>query len=233
MQLQVLDDKDRLRLLSPHKKVEQWIENTRKATMPHFDEVHEVLFRAKDRFQKQREMATASKPGPQSKIIGGKSDDPNLVQDTTDRKTRRRKWSPPEDVVLINAWLNTSKDRKVVVYDEQKAHAFWKRIGAYVSNSASLANLPKREWNNCKQRWRKINNHVCKFVGCYDQALNQRSSGQSEDDVFQVAYQLYYNNYMSNFKLEHAWRELRHNQNGVVHTPLKILRGVEAQREQS
>jgi len=63
-----LDDKDRLRLLSPHKNVEQWIENTRKATMPHFDEVHEVLFRAKDRCQKQREMATASKPGPQSKM---------------------------------------------------------------------------------------------------------------------------------------------------------------------
>jgi len=216
MQLQVLDDKDRLRLLSPHKKVEQWIESTRKATMPHSDEVHEVLFRAKDRFQKQREMATASKPGPQSKIIqfssiGGTSDGPNLVQDTTDRKARRRKWSPPDDVILISAWLNTSKDRKVVVYDEQQAHTFWKRIGAHVSNSASLANLPKREWNHCRQRWRKINDYVCKFVGCYDQALNQRASGQSEDDVFQVAYQLYYNNYMSNFKLEHAWRELRHN----------------------
>ncbi|EOA15592.1 hypothetical protein CARUB_v10005614mg [Capsella rubella] len=68
MQLQVLDDKDRLRLLSPHKKVEEWIDNTRKATMPHFDEVHEVLFRAKDRFQKQRELGAVSKPGIQSKM---------------------------------------------------------------------------------------------------------------------------------------------------------------------
>ncbi|CAH2080164.1 unnamed protein product [Thlaspi arvense] len=68
MQLQVLDEKDRLRLLSPHKKVEEWIENTRKATMPHFDVVHETLFGAKDKFQKQREMGTISKPGLQSKM---------------------------------------------------------------------------------------------------------------------------------------------------------------------
>uniref|UniRef100_A0A1J3GM68 glutathione transferase n=1 Tax=Noccaea caerulescens TaxID=107243 RepID=A0A1J3GM68_NOCCA len=68
MQLQVLDEKYRVRLLSPHKKVEEWIENTRKATMIHFDEAHEILFKAKERFQKQREMRTISKPGFQSKI---------------------------------------------------------------------------------------------------------------------------------------------------------------------
>jgi len=63
-----LDDKDRLRLLSTHKKVEQWIENTKKATMPHFDETHEILFKVKEGFQKRREMGTLSKPGLQSKI---------------------------------------------------------------------------------------------------------------------------------------------------------------------
>ncbi|KAG7604501.1 Glutathione S-transferase T2 [Arabidopsis thaliana] len=68
MQLQVLDDKDRLRLLSTHKKVEQWIENTKKATMPHFDETHEILFKVKEGFQKRREMGTLSKPGLQPKI---------------------------------------------------------------------------------------------------------------------------------------------------------------------
>ncbi|ANM69131.1 glutathione S-transferase THETA 3 [Arabidopsis thaliana] len=227
-QLQVLDDKDRLRLLSPHKNVEQWIENTRKATMPHFDEVHEVLFRAKDRCQKQREMATASKPGPQSKIIqfstiGEKSDDPNLVQNTTDRRKHRRKWSRAEDAILISAWLNTSKDP--IVDNEHKACAFWKRIGAYFNNSASLANLPKREPSHCKQRWSKLNDKVCKFVGCYDQALNQRSSGQSEDDVFQVAYQVYTNNYKSNFTLEHAWRELRHSKKWCSLYPFENSKG--------
>ncbi|VVB09482.1 unnamed protein product [Arabis nemorensis] len=68
VQLQVLEEKDRVKLLGPHKKVGEWIENTRKATMPHFDEVHEVLFKAKEKFEKQREMGTVAKPGIQSKM---------------------------------------------------------------------------------------------------------------------------------------------------------------------
>ncbi|PON62849.1 S-crystallin [Parasponia andersonii] len=54
MQLEVLDEKDRIRILGPHKQVQQWIENTRNATSPHFDEVHNVLFKAKARFEEQR-----------------------------------------------------------------------------------------------------------------------------------------------------------------------------------
>ncbi|CAL0330736.1 unnamed protein product [Lupinus luteus] len=47
MQLELLDEKDRDRILSPHKKVQQWIESTRNATKPHFDEVHNVLYKMK------------------------------------------------------------------------------------------------------------------------------------------------------------------------------------------
>ncbi|XP_010676473.2 glutathione S-transferase T1 isoform X1 [Beta vulgaris subsp. vulgaris] len=55
MQLEVLDEKDRARILNPYKKVRAWIEATKVATHPHFDDVHGVLFRAKAKFQKQRE----------------------------------------------------------------------------------------------------------------------------------------------------------------------------------
>ncbi|XWS48937.1 hypothetical protein CRYUN_Cryun13aG0120000 [Craigia yunnanensis] len=54
MQLEVLDEKDRNRILGPHKKVQQWIENTRNATQPHFDEVHKILMKAKEKLQNQR-----------------------------------------------------------------------------------------------------------------------------------------------------------------------------------
>ncbi|XP_021895285.1 glutathione S-transferase T1-like [Carica papaya] len=63
MQLEVLDEKDRARLLGPHKKVQQWVENTRNATRPHFDEVHNILFRAKERIQKQRSAEADSVSG--------------------------------------------------------------------------------------------------------------------------------------------------------------------------
>lgn len=53
-QLEVLDEKDRDRILFPYKKVLQWIEDTRTATNPHFEEVHNILYRAKKKFQQQR-----------------------------------------------------------------------------------------------------------------------------------------------------------------------------------
>ncbi|KAK4797226.1 hypothetical protein SAY86_029552 [Trapa natans] len=61
MQLEVLDEKDRDRFLGPHKKVQEWIENTRKATQPHFDEVHKILMKAKMMLQARR---TASGKAP-------------------------------------------------------------------------------------------------------------------------------------------------------------------------
>ncbi|CAL9215275.1 unnamed protein product, partial [Arabidopsis halleri] len=85
-----------------------------------------------------------------------------------DRKSRK-KWTPEEDVVLISAWLNTSKDP--IVANEQRIEAFWKRIAAYVASSPKLKGKQVREADHYKQRWGKINKNVCKFVGCYDAAL--------------------------------------------------------------
>ncbi|KAI4326969.1 hypothetical protein L6164_019478 [Bauhinia variegata] len=54
MQLEVLDEKDRSRILTPYKKVVQWIEDTRTAMNPHFAEMHNILYKAKRKFQEQR-----------------------------------------------------------------------------------------------------------------------------------------------------------------------------------
>jgi len=55
LQLEVVDEKDRNRILSPHKKVLQWIEDTKNATQPHFDEIYAVLYDVKGRFQQMRQ----------------------------------------------------------------------------------------------------------------------------------------------------------------------------------
>lgn len=56
-QLEVVDEKDRDRILSPHKKVLQWIDDTRNATKPHFDEVHAILKLVKERLQQRKAAA--------------------------------------------------------------------------------------------------------------------------------------------------------------------------------
>ncbi|XP_022552314.2 glutathione S-transferase T3-like isoform X3 [Brassica napus] len=75
-----------------------------------------------------------------------------------------------------------------------------------------VAGLQKRDSTGCKSRWGKLNEGVCKFVGCYDAATKQKSSGQSEDDVLKLAHQIFFNDYKSKFTLEHAWLELRHDE---------------------
>ncbi|KAK6935377.1 Glutathione S-transferase, N-terminal [Dillenia turbinata] len=54
MQLELLDEKEKIRILGPYKKVQQWIESTKNATMPYFEEVHAILFKVKENLQKQR-----------------------------------------------------------------------------------------------------------------------------------------------------------------------------------
>ncbi|XP_024009191.1 glutathione S-transferase T3-like [Eutrema salsugineum] len=78
------------------------------------------------------------------------SDDPMVTKDTKKRRERRQ-WSPKEDVVLISAWLNTSKDP--MTGNEQKAGAFWKRIQDYFNASPQLVGLQNRELSHVKQRW--------------------------------------------------------------------------------
>ncbi|XP_048620540.1 glutathione S-transferase T3-like [Brassica napus] len=138
------------------------------------------------------------------------TEDGNEDAETVSDRKERRKWSPTEDGVLISAWLNTSKDP--VVGNEQKAIAFWKQIAAYFAASPKLAGLQKRELTHCKQRWGNINERVCKFVGCYEAATKQRSSGQNENDVLKMAHEIFYNDYKVKFTREHAWLELRHDQ---------------------
>ncbi|XP_059276149.1 glutathione S-transferase T1-like [Lycium ferocissimum] len=62
MQLEVLDEKDRERIIGPYKRVLKWIDDTKDAMEPHFQEVHLILFKAKEKFHKQRYTVGSSIP---------------------------------------------------------------------------------------------------------------------------------------------------------------------------
>lgn len=55
MQLEVLGDSERDRILGPHEKIRSWVQNVKKATSPHFDEVHELIFKMKERMAAKRQ----------------------------------------------------------------------------------------------------------------------------------------------------------------------------------
>ncbi|XP_048611626.1 glutathione S-transferase T3-like [Brassica napus] len=102
-------------------------------------------------------------------------------RDLPEERKERRAWTPTDDIVLISSWLNTSKDP--VVGNEQKSVAFWTRVATYFSASPKLAGSEKREGPQCKQRWHKLNEAVCKFCGAYEAATREKSSGMNENDI--------------------------------------------------
>ncbi|EYU38357.1 hypothetical protein ABFS82_05G102200 [Erythranthe guttata] len=72
MQLELVDEKDRERIMGPHPKVLKWIDDTKKATRPHFDEVHSILFKVKEKMKKLQSDGSVGestrKTSPRSKM---------------------------------------------------------------------------------------------------------------------------------------------------------------------
>ena len=61
-----------------------------------------------------------------------------------------------------------------MVSNEQKAGAFWKRIVQYYNASPYMVGTIPRELGQCKQRWARINEQVCKFLGAMTRFLGHK-----------------------------------------------------------
>ena len=144
----------------------------------------------------------------------------SFCEDSPPQRKGRKKWSPSDDLVLVSAWLNTSKD--AVVSNEQKAPAFWKRIADYYAASPKVERGDKPEALQCKQRFQKMNVLVCKFYGSYAAATRQKTSGQNEADTVKLAHEIFYHDHKIKFNLHHAWEELRYDQKWCEAATCKI-----------
>nr|VDD11681.1 unnamed protein product [Brassica oleracea] len=86
----------------------------------------------------------------QQESVFGHSQDPFTAtqrsEETFVERRERRTWTPRDDIVLISAWLNTSKDP--VVGNEQRSGDFWKRVGAYFAASPKAAKREKTSGQN-------------------------------------------------------------------------------------
>ncbi|XP_027182615.1 glutathione S-transferase T1-like [Coffea eugenioides] len=52
MQLELVDEELQKRILDPYEKVRKWVEDTKKAIQPHFDEIHAAVFQNKEMIKK-------------------------------------------------------------------------------------------------------------------------------------------------------------------------------------
>ncbi|CAL5192920.1 unnamed protein product [Lathyrus oleraceus] len=121
------------------------------------------------------------------------------------KKRSREQFTREEDILLIQSWLNVSKDPIVGV--DQKAESFWLRIAA--SYNQYRGQLREKLGGQLKCRWHRINGMVQKFVGCYKIALKGKKSGTSETDVMADAHAIFAQDQGTTFNLEYAWRLLK------------------------
>ncbi|XP_056848615.1 glutathione S-transferase T3-like [Raphanus sativus] len=150
-----------------------------------------------------------------SSVNFGESDIPAFSsqqsQETPVDRVVRRKWTPADDDVLISVWLNTSKDP--IIGNDQKSGTFWQRVVDYYAASPhGVEEGEKREPQQCRKRWGRINEHVNKFCGAYSAAERQHSSDENDCDVLKKAHDIFYSDHDHKFTLEHAWCVLRHEQ---------------------
>ncbi|KAK2434803.1 glutathione S-transferase T3 [Trifolium repens] len=120
-------------------------------------------------------------------------------------KKQRVRFLEEEDKLLIQTWLNISKDS--VVGDDQKADSFWGRIKDRYNNYRE--SLIAREWSTLKSRWHLLNKHCQWFCGSYKLVVANKKSGQSERDVMDEACKLFVQVRHQRFTMEHAWRLLK------------------------
>ncbi|XP_010484983.1 PREDICTED: glutathione S-transferase T3-like [Camelina sativa] len=121
------------------------------------------------------------------------SNAPSELASPQENRNSRHAWLPTDDVMGVSAWLNKSNDP--ITSNEKRRGAFWGRIADYFASCLNAAGRPKREASHCKQRCGRINYLVCKFVGWYEAATREKSSGQNEDDVMKLAHWIYFNDH--------------------------------------
>jgi len=61
MQLELVGEERRDRVLGPHEKIRAWMGNVKRATSPHFEEAHELIFKMKARLSSAAHAKAASK----------------------------------------------------------------------------------------------------------------------------------------------------------------------------
>jgi len=122
-------------------------------------------------------------------------------------KEAKIRFKPKEDELLIQSWLNISKDP--IVGNNQRGDSFWKRIGEAYNNLRDK-NFQERKQEALKGRWhKKINPSILKFVGCYKDVVALKKSGASKSDNISTAKDIYYQDVREQFTLENAWKLLR------------------------
>ncbi|CAN6349095.1 unnamed protein product [Urochloa humidicola] len=141
--------------------------------------------------------------GPDEQDIVSLGNDGNAEPDRT---SRRLSWTEVEDLRLVNAWLNTSRQ------SNSKKHYWANVVGVYNRNTPKDR---RRARMQLKTHWQRINKKTAHLYDCWCQVKAKYSSVQSEkiqlmDKTWAMyneeAREMYLEEAKHHFPFSHCWK---------------------------
>jgi hypothetical protein len=93
--------------------------------------------------------------------------------------TKKTNFSMEEDILLVEAWLNTGLDP--IQGNSQKSTKFWDRILENYNENKKETTV-ERTAHSLSNRWSFIQKAINKFCGYLDQVESRNQSGIGEQD---------------------------------------------------
>jgi len=119
---------------------------------------------------------------------------------------RQRNYTPDEEALLTQSWLNVAQDP--IVGTGQKSDAFWGRVAEQYAKFAPTATTA-RSASSLQTKWKIISDDVSKFVAAYAAACDLNASGTNDDDVMNQAQVIYSDKNDKAFAYLSSWQILR------------------------
>jgi hypothetical protein len=104
----------------------------------------------------------------------------------THSKGRSKNFSEEEDMLLISAYLNVSKDP--IAGRDQKDGRFWERIEKYYCENKTFES--NRNWSSLRHRWTTVSKEVSIFNSFYEAIERKNESGKTINDKVNSLFQI-------------------------------------------
>ncbi|PAN50857.2 hypothetical protein PAHAL_9G517700 [Panicum hallii] len=131
----------------------------------------------------------------------------DVVDDTNcgSRTEKRLTWTKEEDLVLIGAWLNNSKDP--IHSNYKKNDQYWKSVTA--AYNSAVPKSKARQLKQVKDHFGRIKKRVAWFCASWKEANAMWASGESDVNLMDRAVKLYEDEHKNDgpFMFKHCWEE--------------------------
>ncbi|PUZ50278.1 hypothetical protein GQ55_6G046200 [Panicum hallii var. hallii] len=136
---------------------------------------------------------------PTQDVNNGSSSQPINIYDDTDYSK--------EDLILVGAWLNNSKDP--IQSNYKKNDQYWKDVA--VAYNRAVPKNRARQVKHIKDRFARIKKKVTWFCESWKEANTLWASGESDADLMNKALKLYEDEHKKEgpFMFKHCWDVLR------------------------